>query len=105
MAAANIRSGSRPANTPNSITLAERFIAIGGRLMINPAGRFEPAIDPWVILGSNVSDDDRETRFSVSRAFYRQLKRGGAVKRLKRLVEAEGVHTKHGWMVLDGAAA
>lgn len=121
----NLQAGTRPANpaprvppAPNSlaakyrrlapsavIAAAEAFLLIGGRLMIDPRGKFEEAINLDLLFGLQLSDDRAEANMSVARVYDRARSRRGAVLTLKAMVRQRGTATANGWIVLRGSTA
>jgi hypothetical protein len=86
--------------TPTPITaLARDFLAIGGRIMLNPEGGVESAINPMLILGRGVSGPDRRTRRARLRAFVQAEQRHATA--LAVLVAQNGAARGNGWQVWE----
>jgi hypothetical protein len=82
MATTPLRPGTAPANAPACIVAAEQFMAIGGRLLIDPLGRFESSIDVGLLVRSGNAHETVALRNSIARAFLRVIRRSGTVTRL-----------------------
>jgi len=84
---------------------AGSFIAIGGRLMLDPEGNFRSAIDMARLFERTwpIPDDPApfEHRRKVARK-YDAAERGNE-GRLASLVAAKGTHTPNGWLVWEAA--
>ncbi|MEH3046165.1 hypothetical protein [Sphingomonas adhaesiva] len=89
------------ATTPIAI-IARGFLAIGGRIMVNPAGHVESAINARIILGHNVPRKDRRACRESLRAMARAEERH--TRELTSLATAHGARRRDGWIVWEGRA-
>ncbi len=87
--------------TPIAV-IARGFLAIGGRIMVSPAGRVESAINARIILGQNVARKDRRACRDNLRAMARAEERN--TRELTSLVTAHGARRRDGWIVWEGRA-
>lgn len=101
MAKSLIQPGAAPANAPACIAAAEQFIAIGGRLLINPRGKFEYRMDLDLLIDRSISGEIAAHRFRVARRLKAAARNGGAVARIKRHIRERG-QPINGWLMLGG---
>jgi len=101
MATTPLQMGTAPANAPACITAAEQFIAIGGRLLINPRGKFEYRIDLDLLIDRAIPADLAAFRFRIARRLKAAVRNGGAVARIKRHIRERG-QPHYGWFMLGG---
>ena len=86
---------------PNIARLADAFVAIGGRIMVNPDGAVETAVDFLALYGRDVPESVAEARRNTTRAIVNA--KGASVARLARLVHRNGTPHPSGWQVWGGA--
>jgi len=103
MASATIKGGA-PASPHRSLARqAGRFIAIGGRLMVDPWGRFHATISAARLLERTWPVADDPAPFEHRRRIatrYTQAEQGNESK-LADLVRARGKLTVNGWLVWE----
>ncbi len=100
MADRNITGGAL-ASPP--IAEAERFLAIGGRLMIDPRGRFSSVIDAGKLFERTDRRQDAsafQQRRAVAARYLRSERRYRSA--LASLVHQHGTTMPHGWRVWEG---
>jgi hypothetical protein len=90
-------SPANPAPVHTVIAAAERFLAIGGRLMISPRGRLLTAIDFGLLY---ITAPEDGVRRETARTFRRASLQRGSTRRLKRMVITRGKPVS-GWLVLE----
>ena len=92
---------------PNLTSLAESFIAIGGRLMVDPAGHFVSAIDMGRLFERTAPNPEDPALFAerrhVAAAYTRAEQRREHKRRLAAMVRQHGAPTSSGWLVWGGA--
>jgi hypothetical protein len=79
--------------------LTRNFISAGGRILISPSGRVEPAIDADFIFGRLVSDESAEHRRAVTRGILQAVRRPAGEAFAKRAARAAGGRF-NGWLIL-----
>lgn len=80
--------------------LARRFLAIGGRLMINPAGKLEEAISMDAMFSLKLTSRQRAHALRVNRAISALSDQRQAEAR--QLVRQHGHPRPGGWIVWRG---
>jgi hypothetical protein len=87
----------------NLATLAEDFVAIGGRLMVDPAGRFMSAIDMARLFERTWPNPQKPEPFAerraVAAAYTRAEQRRSHKRELAAMVRQNGSFTAYGWLV------
>ena len=88
---------------PNLGTLAEGFVAIGGRLMVDPAGRFMSAIDMARLFERTWPEPQEPEPFAerraIAAAYTRAEQRRHHRRELAEMVRQNGNATANGWLV------
>lgn len=83
---------------------AAAFVAIGGRIMLSPAGRLEAALDSATIFAADAAPSAARKAEIAASAMKAQLRSPRAVRSLKCLVLRQGERTHGGWLVVGGEA-
>lgn len=84
-----------------ALPFAAAFVAIGGRIMLSPAGRLEAALDPATIFAADVAHSAARKAERAASAMKTQLRCPRAVRSLKCLVLRQGERTPNGWLVVE----
>jgi len=79
--------------------LTRAFIGAGGRVLISPQGRPEPAIDAGLIFGPKISDEVMEYRRALVRAMLDAVRRPAGAAFAKRSARFAGM-AFNGWHIL-----
>lgn len=79
--------------------LTRNFISAGGRILIAPDGRVEPAIDAALIFGPSVSDETAEHRRAVTRSILHATRRPAGAAFASRAARIVGMQF-NGWTIL-----
>ena len=80
-----------------TLRIARRFFALGGRLMIDPAGKLVEGISMAALFGLDLSDRERAHALRVNRAIEALGRRRRAETR--RLIQQHGHALPSGWVV------
>ncbi len=75
-----------------------------GRLLIDPTGKLETAIEAEKVFGGTSPKDSRRG-FVIGRRFHRRLRDPRFARSVATLVAVEGQRLPTGWLVLAGDAA
>ncbi len=86
-----------------ALPIARSFIATGGRLLINPTGKLETAIDAEKVFGGT-SPKEARRGFVIGRRFHRRLRDPRFARSVATLVGMEGQRLPTGWLVRAGDA-
>jgi hypothetical protein len=86
---------ARIVQTHPVIAAAERFLSIGGRLMISPHGRYVTAIDGALLLRDLPGVEERR---EIGRQFHEATRPKGSTQRLRAVIRKRG-RPVNGWLV------
>lgn len=81
-----------------AVSMARAFLAMGGRLMIDPIGRYESSLDLSFVFGPA----GNQANYDIARAFAQMQRQRGPRRALRRLVTREGLRLANGWQVMEG---
>jgi hypothetical protein len=81
--------------------MARSFVAIGGRLMIDPQGRYITGIDMARLFERTSPNPEDSTPFAYRRMVARRFTNAeqGQKAALTALIRKRGKSTPHGWIV------
>lgn len=88
----------------SALPLATAFVAMGGRIMLSPAGQLEAAIDPAIIFGADIMPEAAREAHRAATALLGVMANPRAVSSLKCLVLRQGERTPGGWLIVGGDA-